>query len=89
MDLYQRRSYLSDSASKIAAGGTIRRDTGSNLEIWCECFGRNMSDLKPADSYTIAALMTQIDGWTRTERIKKLVNYGRQRLYVRSEAMKE
>ena len=89
MDLYQRRSYLSDSASKMAVPGTVRRNTVSNLEIWCECFGRNMSDLKPADSYTIAALMTQIDGWTRTERIKKLVNYGRQRLYVRSEAMKE
>ena len=89
MDLYERRNYLSEKDSPTSVKGTVRRETVSNLEIWCECFGRAVADLKPSDSYTIAALMTQIDGWTRTDRIKKLVNYGRQRLYVRSEAMKE
>ena len=50
LDLYERRNFLTDST---AAKGTIARDTVSNAEIWCECFCRNLSDLKPADSYAI------------------------------------
>lgn len=35
-------------------------------------------------SYAIAALMTQIPGWKRTNHIRKLPIYGRQRLYIKS-----
>jgi putative DNA primase/helicase len=59
----------------------VERTTVSNAEIWCECYGRNLADLKPTDSYAIAALMTQIDGWKRTTRRASLPIYGRQRLY--------
>ena len=55
----------------------------SNAEIWCECFGRNIADLKPSDSYAIAALMTQVDGWKRTTKRSSQPLYGRQRLYER------
>lgn len=39
--------------------GTVRREIVSNIEIWCECFGRAKEDMKPADSYAIAALMVK------------------------------
>ena len=78
LDIYERRNFLTDST---AAKGTIARDTVSNAEIWCECFCRNLSDLKPADSYAIAALMTKVGGWNRTGKIRKLPVYGRQRIY--------
>ena len=78
MDLYDRRNFLSDGIK-----GTVQRTTVSNAEIWSECFGRSLSDLKPADSYAIAALMTKVDGWQRTDKTRKLPVYGRQRLYVR------
>ena len=78
LDLYERRNFLTDST---AAKGTVARKTVSNAEIWCECFCRNLSDLKPADSYAIAALMTKVGGWKRTDKIRKLPVYGRQRLY--------
>ena len=80
MDLYERRNFLTDSTS---AKGTVQRKTVSNAEIWSECFCRNLSDLKPSDSYAIAALMTKVDGWERTEKIRKLAIYGRQRIYER------
>ena len=89
MDLYQRRNFLSEKDAPTSVKGTVERTCVSNLEIWCECFGRPVADLKPSDSYTIAALMTQVDGWVRTEKIKKLVNYGRQRLYVRTDDKSE
>ena len=80
MDLYERRNFLTNSTS---AKGTVQRKTVSNAEIWSECFCRNLSDLKPSDSYAIAALMTKVDGWERTEKIRKLAIYGRQRIYER------
>lgn len=84
MDLYQRRNFL-DGDDITSDAGTIQRTEVSNAEIWCECFCRNIADLKPSDSHAIAALMTQVDGWKRTNRRVKQPLYGRQRLYERSE----
>ena len=85
MDLYARRSYLNGTefGTPEHKGRTLRTEV-SNAEIWCECFGKSKEDLKPSDSYGIAAMMSQIPGWERTERIRRQPLYGRQRLYVRS-----
>ena len=82
MDLLSRRSYLSGNEFGVPShtGGEVRTEV-SNAEIWCQCFGKNLQDMKPADNYTIAAMMSQIPGWERTTEIKKLPLYGRQRLY--------
>ena len=61
--------------------GKVERTEVSNAEIWCECFGKNLQELKPSDSYAIAALMAQVPGWERTTQIKRQPIYGRQRLY--------
>lgn len=79
MDVYARRSYL--SGDPTAVKGTVERTTVSNAEIWCECFGKNLSELKATDSYAIAALMTQIPGWKRGAAAKRLPLYGKQRIY--------
>lgn len=83
MDLYERRNYLSDRKDPTLPKGTVRRDSVSNAEIWAECFGRNPADMKPTDSYAIAALMMQIEGWERTGDRCSMPLYGRQRLYRR------
>lgn len=79
MDVYARRSFLSGDPTVVK--GTTERTTVSNAEIWCECFGKNLSELKSADSYAIAALMTQIPGWNRGAAAKRLPLYGKQRIY--------
>ena len=84
MDLYRRRDFLSGD-DITSAVGTVKRTEVSNAEIWCECFDRNIADLKPADSYAIAALMTQIDGWKRSTSRRTQPIYGRQRLYLRED----
>ena len=82
MDLYQRRNFLQGSEfGQPDHKGTVVRTEVSNPEIWCECFGKNLQELKPSDSYAIAALMSQISGWERTNSIKRQPIYGRQRLY--------
>lgn len=83
MDIYARRNYVNDKSDPTRPNGVAVKTVVSNAEIWCECFGRNLSEMKPADSYAIAALMTQVDGWERTNDRCRQPMYGRQRLYRR------
>ncbi len=85
MDLFSRRSYLSGTEFGAPEHtGNVQRTEVSNAEIWCECFGKNLQELKPSDSYAIAALMAQVPGWERTTRVKRQPIYGRQRLYCKT-----
>ena len=83
-DIYKRRDFVREYQSDpTQPKGTVRREFVSNAELWVECFGRNLAELKPSDSYSLAALMSKVDGWERAKSVKKLLIYGRQRLYVR------
>lgn len=84
MDIYQRQEFIRDHDDPTQPVGTIRRNQVSNIEIWCECFGKRKEDLKPSDSYAIAAIMARIEGWDRPEKREVLPIYGRQRVYMRT-----
>ena len=83
LDVYARQEYIRDPDGPTQPKGTVRRDSVSNLEIWCECFGKRKEDIKPSDSYAIAAIMLRIDGWKRSDDRETQPIYGRQRLYRR------
>jgi predicted P-loop ATPase len=83
MDIYVRQEYIRDPDSPTQSKGRILRSNVSNLEIWCECFGKRKEDIKPSDSYAIAAIMLRIPGWKKVDERKILPIYGRQRLYKR------
>ena len=83
MDIYERRNYVNEPNDPTRPKGTVPRNCVSNLEIWCECFGKNKEDIKPSDSYAIAAIMLHIEGWVKTEERRRLPIYGLQRLYKR------
>ena len=90
MSLYERRNYLNGSEfggeSRV---GTVERTLVCNMEIWCECFGRDASAMKPADSYAIAGIMKKINGWNKYQGNKNGTSnfpiYGRQRCYEKNE----
>lgn len=88
MSLFERRNFLTGSEfGGDTHKGIFRRTTVSNIEIWCECFGKDASAIKPSDSYAIAAIIKKIDGWDRdsyNSRIR-LAIYGQQRVYRRTE----
>ena len=83
MDVYARQEYISDPESPTQPKGAATRDSVSNLEIWCECFGKRKEDIKPSDSYAIASIMLRIQGWQKTDERETQSIYGRQRLYKR------
>lgn len=65
------------------------RDTVSKIEIWAECFGRDPDSMKRSDSYDIAAIMAQIDGWENTGDRTRLPLYGLQRVYRRGRVLSQ
>lgn len=81
MDVFARRNYLNgcEFGSPDHSGNSIRTEV-SNAEIWCECFGKNLQELKPSDSYAIAAIMAQIPGWERASSTRRQPIYGKQRI---------
>ena len=83
MDVYKRRDYVRDADDPMRPDGSVRRMEVSNMEIWCECFGKAKEDMKPSDSYAISAIMERIAGWSKTGKAKILPIYGRQRIYKR------
>lgn len=84
MDVYKRRDYVRDADDPMRPDGSVRRMEVSNMEIWCECFGKAKEDMKPSDSYSIAAIMERMDGWSRTGKARVLPIYGKQRIYRRN-----
>jgi len=85
LDLFDRRSFL--NSGEIGAKGTVKREAVCNMEIWCECFGKESSSIKKSDSYEIGAIMAKIDGWERYTGNKDgsmtFPVYGKQRAYKR------
>jgi hypothetical protein len=83
MDVYQRRDYVRETNDPTRPAGKRVRTEVSNMEIWCECFGRPKEDMKPCDSYAISAIMAHIEGWSKTGKYARLPIYGKQRVYRR------
>lgn len=85
MDTFERRNFL-DGTGKADIGkkGTIRRTQVCNMEIWCECFGKERSNLKRADPNELSGILVKL-GWVRLDRKERVANYGSQFIFVPKE----
>ena len=81
MDVYQRQEYLRGD-DPVKAKGVWKRQCVSNMEIWCECFGKRKEDMQPRDSYAIASMMLHFPDWEKGG-VRTIPIYGRQRVYLR------
>ena len=93
MSLYDRRNFLNGNEfGESQRTGTVWRNMVCNMEIWCECFGRDSSALKKIDSYEISGIMRKIEGWNKYTLTKNGVAgfsiYGKQRAYIREQDKK-
>ena len=83
MDLFERRNFLNGSTiGDIGRTGSVKRTSVCNMEIWCECFGKDAAAMKKSDSYEITGIMQKMDGWDKNGRTR-LPIYGQQRIYKR------
>lgn len=88
MSAYERRNFLNGSEfGGESHVGMVERTLVCNMEIWCECFGKDAAAMKPADSYAIAGIMKKIGDWNKYTGNKNGTSnfpiYGKQRCYER------
>ena len=77
MDMYDRRNYIcgSDFGGEREPG-VRRRERVCNMEIWCECFGKERGNLKRQDANEISAIMANIEGWKKMDNKVRFPIYG-------------
>lgn len=83
LDEVERSSFLADKDHEMHKPGAVKRTMVSNIEIWCECFGKRKEDIRQIDSYAIKSIMMQFDDWDRSGERAIQPIYGRQRIYKR------
>jgi predicted P-loop ATPase len=82
MDLFERRNFLSGvELGGIGRTGTNKRQSVCNMEIWCECFGKDRSNLKRTDSNELSAILLKLD-WERLPKKDRTTLYGPQYMFV-------
>lgn len=84
MELYDRRNYICGSEfGGSREPGVRRRERVCNMEIWCECFGKERGNLKRQDANEISAIMANIEGWKKMDGKVRFSIYGIVRGYCR------
>lgn len=82
MDLFERRNFLTgNELGEIGRKGTMPRTQVSNMEIWCECFGKERANIGRADSNALAAILIKL-GWERLPNKLRIPMYGPQYIFV-------
>ena len=78
---YDRRMLFLDSEEQ----GTEERREVSNIEIWTEALRNPAKAMEPKDARAITAMMLRIPGWRRSGVSRRILGYGKQRVYRKAE----
>lgn len=81
---------LSLSARRTFWGGgmqtdspLVKRDKVCALEVWCECFGGDVKNMRRADAMEINQILANLEGWERNNSMRRFGYCGRQRGFSR------
>ncbi len=61
----------------------VKRDKTCALEIWCECFGGDIRNMKRADAVEINSILESLPEWERIKKVSRIGPYGVQRGFKR------
>lgn len=85
MDIFERRNFLTGSDfGDTVKTGTVKRTQVSNMEIWCECFGKERANIRRTDSNELTAILARL-GWKRLDSKVRIPLYGPQYVFVPKE----
>ncbi len=80
LPLEERMHHLQNEKIRADAPQLQKRTFVAVIEIWCECFGKNIADIKQEDRNKIISILKK-NGWRSTGRRENLGIYGQQRVY--------
>ncbi len=82
--LAERRMYWSNEFGRNQNEKTVPRDRICAAEIWCECFGKDISFMRRQDVIEINKILDNLPGWKKDKNGKQFGKpYGLQRGYSR------
>ena len=61
----------------------IQRNKVCALEVWCECFGGDVKNMRRADAMEINQILANLDGWERNSKTRRYGYCGTQRGFER------
>ena len=83
----QRRMYWQADFQKEGVKKVVREKVCA-AEIWCECFGGDLRNMRRSDSIEINSILQNISGWNKSPRaIRFGAEYGVQKGFVRLEKL--
>ena len=76
-DIYDRREFLTNI---LSPGGKRTRDCVCVAEIWCECLGKDKTDMSRYNTRDINSIMKSLKGWEKSRSTKVFPIYGTQKI---------
>lgn len=84
MDLFDRRNWLTDP---LAKNGAIPKDFTCVAEIWCECLGKDKTDMSRYNTREINEILKSLPDWESVTSTKNFSIYGKQKYYRRKDSL--
>lgn len=84
MDLYDRRRWLEDPLSK---NGTIQKDFVCIAEVWCECLGKDKTEMSRYNTREVNEILRSLPEWEAIASTKNFPLYGKQKYYKRKDSL--
>lgn len=84
MDLYDRRRWLEDPLPK---NGTVQKDFVCIAEIWCECLGKDKTDMSRYNTREVNEILRSLPEWEAIASTKNFPLYGKQKYYKRKDSL--
>ena len=84
MDLYDRRRWLEDPLSK---NGTVQKDFVCIAEVWCECLGKDKTEMSRYNTREINEILRSLPEWEAIASTKNFPLYGKQKYYKRKDSL--
>lgn len=83
-DLYDRRRWLEDP---LAPNGVNQKDFVCVAEIWCECLGKDKTDMSRYNTREVNEILKALPDWEYINSTKNFALYGKQKYYKRKESL--
>ena len=80
----QRKAYFNSEYQVKDKDSLVERDRICAAEVWCECFGGDLRQMRRQDTIEINSILNSIDGWERKDAVR-FGPYGRQRGYIHND----
>lgn len=83
-DIYDRRRYFDDP---LSAKGINQRDFVCIAEIWCECLGKDKTEMSRYNTREVNEILRSLPEWEAIASTKNFPIYGKQKYYKRKDSL--